>query len=53
MNELAFQDLIPDNHCYGCGPHNAHGLRIKSYWDVDNVHVIMTHTPNEPGLIQV
>lgn len=28
----AFQDLFPDNHCYGCGPGNADGLRIKSYW---------------------
>jgi acyl-coenzyme A thioesterase PaaI-like protein len=28
----AFQDLMPHNHCYGCGPHNPHGLRIKSYW---------------------
>ena len=35
MSEPAFQDQIPDNHCYGCGPHNAHGLRIKSYWDGD------------------
>jgi len=35
MKESAFQDLIPDNHCYGCGPHNAQGLRIKSYWDGD------------------
>lgn len=29
----AFQDLIPHNHCFGCGPHNERGLRIKSYWD--------------------
>jgi len=35
VSEPAFQDQIPDNHCYGCGPHNAHGLRIKSYWDGD------------------
>lgn len=28
----AFQDQIPDNHCYGCGPLNAQGLHIKSYW---------------------
>ena len=27
------QDLIPDNHCYGCGPLNDDGLQIKSYWD--------------------
>lgn len=28
----AFQDLMPDNHCFGCGPGNESGLRIKSYW---------------------
>ena len=21
------------NHCFGCGPQNKDGLRIKSYWD--------------------
>lgn len=31
----AFQDQIPDNHCFGCGPVNAGGLQIKSYWDGD------------------
>lgn len=29
----AIQDQIPDNHCYGCGPNNALGMRIKSHWD--------------------
>ncbi len=29
----AIQDLIPDNHCYGCGPDNDAGLQINSYWD--------------------
>lgn len=33
MTAKAFQDQIPDNLCYGCGPSNHHGLRIKSYWD--------------------
>ncbi len=31
-NAPAFQDLIPNNHCFGCGPGNTHGLQIKSYW---------------------
>ena len=43
MNEPAFQDQIPDNHCFGCGPHNAQGLRIKSYWDGDEA--VSTFTP--------
>jgi len=28
----AFQDLLPDNSCFGCGPNNVNGLRIKSHW---------------------
>jgi acyl-coenzyme A thioesterase PaaI-like protein len=31
----ALQDLVPGNHCWGCGPGNPEGLRIKSYWDGD------------------
>ena len=32
-NVIAIQDLIPRNHCYGCGPENKDGMQIKSYWD--------------------
>ena len=28
----AFQDQIPENFCYGCGPGNPVGLRIRSVW---------------------
>lgn len=35
MGEQAFQDQIPDNFCYGCGPSNEQGLRLKSFWDGD------------------
>lgn len=43
----ALQDLAaPDGVCFGCGPKNTHGLRIKSYWDSDDQHVVMTHTPD-------
>lgn len=28
----AFQDLIPGNFCYGCGPGNPQGLHIRSHW---------------------
>lgn len=28
----AFQDWIPNNHCFGCSRGNAHGLKLKSYW---------------------
>ena len=33
VGDVAFQDAMPDNFCYGCGPANPHGLHIKSYWD--------------------
>ena len=35
----AFQDLLPHNHCYGCGPDNRGGLKLKSYWNADGVSV--------------
>lgn len=28
-----FQDQISNNSCFGCGPGNAQGLRIKSQWE--------------------
>lgn len=31
----AIQDQLPHNHCWGCGPQNAQGLHIKSYWQGD------------------
>ena len=43
MTPIAFQDLIPDNHCFGCGPHNQSGLRIKSFWDGETA--ICTYQP--------
>ena len=32
---LSFQDHYPNEFavCYGCGRLNAHGLKIKSYWE--------------------
>jgi hypothetical protein len=42
----ALQDLAaPDGVCFGCGPKNKQGLQIKSYWDKDNVHVLMQYLP--------
>lgn len=35
----AFQDLLPHNHCFGCGPRNPDGLRIKSYWSGEKMSV--------------
>lgn len=48
LNRNAFQDLAaPNGICFGCGPKNVHGLKIKSYWDDDNLHVIAKHIPDE------
>ena len=39
MTDSALQDLIPHNHCFGCGPSNALGLLVKSYWSGDGPSV--------------
>ncbi|MCK9504944.1 MAG: hypothetical protein M0Q95_12285 [Porticoccaceae bacterium] len=45
---LSLQDLVmPSGVCFGCGPANKQGLQIKSFWDADDVHVVMMHTPDE------
>lgn len=44
MEDAAFQDQIGDNFCFGCGPTNQYGLRIKSYWDGPN-QSICTYQP--------
>lgn len=33
--QAAFQDLLPNNTCFGCGPDNEQGLRIKSFWSTE------------------
>lgn len=33
MKERALQDQGTVSHCYGCGPDNDRGLRIKSFWE--------------------
>ncbi|MBU2896743.1 PaaI family thioesterase [Vibrio hepatarius] len=35
----SFQDQIPNNHCFGCGPQNKQGLKIHSYWNGENESV--------------
>lgn len=45
--EKAFQDYYEDHssHCYGCGRMNAHGLRIKSFWDGEETICRFTPKP--------
>ena len=33
----AFQDFFPGNRCFGCGPSNPIGHRIKSFWRDDKM----------------
>lgn len=48
IKKPALQDLAaPEGVCFGCGSKNEHGLKLKSYWDDDNIHIIATHTPDE------
>ncbi len=43
----ALQDLAAsDGICFGCGSKNPNGLQIKSYWDSDDKHIVMTHSPD-------
>ena len=30
--QLAFQDMMAGNHCWGCSVENEAGLQIKSFW---------------------
>lgn len=47
-SKYALQDLgAPDGICFGCGSKNKNGLKIKSYWDEDNIHVTTTHLPGD------
>jgi len=38
-NDKAFQDLMNNNNCFGCGPNNEKGLKIKSYWYDDDTTI--------------
>ncbi len=32
MGNMAIQEYLLRNNCWGCGSGNEHGLRLKSYW---------------------
>ena len=42
---VALQDAWPLGTCYGCGPANESGLRIKSYWSEDGSEVVCSFQP--------
>ena len=42
----AFQDLMPFNHCWGCGADNLNGLRLKSRWSPEEpLRAVATFRP--------
>jgi acyl-coenzyme A thioesterase PaaI-like protein len=41
----AFQDLMHDNFCWGCGADNPDGLQIKTVWDGDTSLTRWTSSP--------
>jgi acyl-coenzyme A thioesterase PaaI-like protein len=45
-NEAAIQDLVPRNHCWGCGPDNEQGLQLKSFIEGDAC--VATWQPGPP-----
>jgi acyl-coenzyme A thioesterase PaaI-like protein len=52
----AFQDSYPDSvaHCYGCGRLNAHGHRIKTFWEGEEAVTRFTPEPYHtavPGFV--
>ena len=46
MSARAFQDDIPDNLCWGCGPGNEHGLHVRSFWHDDEAVCDWTPSPH-------
>lgn len=46
----AFQDYYPESlsHCYGCGSQNAHGHRIRTFWDAEHPDETVTRYTPEP-----
>ncbi|MDX1612444.1 MAG: PaaI family thioesterase [Candidatus Thermoplasmatota archaeon] len=59
MHEAVQDQHAPNSICFGCGPANDQGLRIKSHWEGDPLKdgvLVMTFTPEEahqafPGVV--
>lgn len=45
MTQSLQDQFAPHNECFGCGPSNQRGLRIKSY--VENDELVATFTPED------
>ena len=49
LSTRAIQVQLPDQPCWGCGPNNPHGLRIKSYWSGDTTVCTWQPEPYHTG----
>jgi len=51
MEGKAIQDYYAEEfaHCYGCGPLNEEGMKIKSYWDGEEALCRFTPQPWHSG----
>lgn len=51
MEGKAIQDYYPDEfaHCYGCGPRNEQGMKIKSHWDGEEAVCRFAPKPSYSG----
>ena len=51
MGDKAIQDYYPEEfaHCFGCGPLNKEGWRVKSYWDGEASVCRFTPKPHYTG----
>ncbi len=47
--DRAFQDQGSTTVCYGCGPANSQGLRLKSRWDGEEAVCTWTAQPHHCG----
>ena len=41
----SFQEQMPGNHCWGCGPDNPDGLQLQSRWDGDDAVAVWQPRP--------
>ena len=41
----SFQEQMPGNHCWGCGPDNPDGLHLRSRWQGDEAVAVWQPRP--------
>lgn len=41
----SFQEQMPGNHCWGCGPDNPDGLQLQSRWDGEEAVAVWQPRP--------